>query len=471
LTTFYTLTKIYSPVAAQPASAAYGINASGQVVGEFGSIKDQNGVSVLQDYRAFLWTPDSPNGTTGSAITLQPNPGDLESVGRGINSAGEVVGTTATEYDRYFLGQAASWQNGSLQLLGTLSDGDHALAYSVNDSGQAVGISGYCTGSLCMVGEQHINNHAFFYTPGVGMLDLGTLGGVESHAFTFNDTQIVGDSATTGPAPPHAAVWTSTTPGFMPSLLVSGDMLSHAWGINASGQIVGTVNYSSQHDPGVGFFMNNSQAQRPLTMNLLHPVPGEGGVAYRINSTGQAVGAEGYSGDPPNMIPFNPQYALFWDTSNLNQQPLDLNGSVCGTTDLRLVSAEAINDVGQIVGHGVDSTGNFVAFLLTPSSCTGPSGQPPVGAIPGLAVAAAAIQTAPTFVSQTSLRLSSATDLVPDGPTRMPGSQLARFDPTEFPPAADTGQQLAGVGLTQLPIRQAETLFDPDPDLLALDLT
>jgi probable HAF family extracellular repeat protein len=68
----------------------------------------------------------------------------------------------------------------------------------INDAGQITGT--YTTTS----GQ----SHAFLYTPGSGLLDLGTLGGPTSAPTGLNDAgQVVGSSTTAGGAT-HAFFWT-----------------------------------------------------------------------------------------------------------------------------------------------------------------------------------------------------------------------------------------------------------------------
>lgn len=66
---------------------AYAINDLGQVVG-FSQSNTASG--AVQD--AFLWTPASPNGTSGTMTDLGTLPGFSRSQPLGINSAGTVVG-------------------------------------------------------------------------------------------------------------------------------------------------------------------------------------------------------------------------------------------------------------------------------------------------------------------------------------------------------------------------------------------
>jgi len=56
--------------------------------------------------------------------------------------------------------------------LGTLPGGAYSQALGVNDNGQVVGLSQTSSGA----------EHAFLYQPGTGMVDLGTLSGLDSRA-------------------------------------------------------------------------------------------------------------------------------------------------------------------------------------------------------------------------------------------------------------------------------------------------
>jgi probable HAF family extracellular repeat protein len=123
-------------------SVANAINARGQVVGE---------VSTDAGPRAFLWSPTSPNGTTGSMVDLGALPDEIRhSVANDINSHGHVVGHSGagpTTSTRAFLWTPNS-PNGST---GTMIDLNSVLdpvtgrgwslftATAINDFGQIAG--------------------------------------------------------------------------------------------------------------------------------------------------------------------------------------------------------------------------------------------------------------------------------------------------------------------------------------------
>jgi probable HAF family extracellular repeat protein len=79
---------------------------------------------------------------------------------------------------------------------GATSRGRNSQAYAVNFKGQVVGSSETTDGAL----------HAFSWTEGDGMIDLGTLGGRNSQANSVNDRgDVVGYSDTPGAY--HAVLW------------------------------------------------------------------------------------------------------------------------------------------------------------------------------------------------------------------------------------------------------------------------
>ena len=125
-------------------SGATAISSDGKVVGYS---QDARG-----NYRAFLWTPDQPNGTTGTMIDL-----------------------------------------------GTLG-GNEVWATDVNAAGQVVGGS-------TLPGERE--GHAFVWTQATGMVDLGTRGGGYSFAIGINDVGVIVGEAQLGSGK-RPIVWTQT---------------------------------------------------------------------------------------------------------------------------------------------------------------------------------------------------------------------------------------------------------------------
>ena len=117
-------------------STAYAINDAGQIVGNSQAVPST--VAGNHPFYATLWTPNGDG--TFAALNLGPNSGSYASAAYGINNAGQIVGGfgTGTAASQ----QAALWTvSGStvtLKALGTLGSGG-CNAYAINDAGQVVG--------------------------------------------------------------------------------------------------------------------------------------------------------------------------------------------------------------------------------------------------------------------------------------------------------------------------------------------
>jgi probable HAF family extracellular repeat protein len=149
-------------------SVANQINDSGQVAGTIDStrvVAEPHGTAGYLVGSAFLWQ----NGRMTSLGTL-PGFGDI-SFGVGINSSGQVVGSSAYHvihsyqrsrttyyYWTTYVEEAFSWQSGKMTDLNSLvpagSGWDLSSAYGINDAGQIVG-SGTLNGQF----------HGFLLTP------------------------------------------------------------------------------------------------------------------------------------------------------------------------------------------------------------------------------------------------------------------------------------------------------------------
>lgn len=344
----YTITDLGDLPGGADSSEAYGINASGQVVG----------TSIITGgaSHAFVWT--SAAGMTD----LGDLPGGLDfSEGRAINDSGQIVGYSgATTGMRAFLWTSA----GGMKDLGDLPGGaDLSKAHGISASGQVVGVSDADTG-----------NSAFVWTVSEGMKDIGDLPGGphNSCAYAINVSgEVVGYGHIGSTAYPGARpfLWTPAT-----GMKDLGDLHPDkdscvAHGISAAGHVVGASTV-----PGTHSNMDRLQAflwTSAAGMTSLGSLPGveNASYAYGVNAAGDAVGWISTSG---------PNHAFLW-TSNEGMQ--DLNACLPAGSGWTLLSAYAINDAGQIVGVGLNPSGKRHAFLLTPSGDEPSSPRPIVSSL------------------------------------------------------------------------------------------
>jgi probable HAF family extracellular repeat protein len=256
-----------------------------------------------------------------------------------INESGQVVGTSMAGG----VPRAMLWSlSEAAQDLGTLG-GTSSWAYAINESGQVVGASLTSTGS----------RHAFLWTPGQGMQDLGTLpGGTSSTARGINDLgQVVGESKVPRPQPDprepetQAFLW---TPGQgMHDLGALGPSLnsSIAFDINNAGHVVGRA-FSSDRlilPPTDPEYFSRAFLWAPgQGMQDLGDLGGGYSVAYAINDAGQVVGRSWLSVIVPD---YGVLYKAFLWTPGQGMRSLGDLWSGPSTS-----AAHGINDAGQVVG-------------------------------------------------------------------------------------------------------------------------
>jgi probable HAF family extracellular repeat protein len=243
-----------------------------------------------------------------------------------INDSGQAVGSSAAFNGR---GQAALFSNGKVTDLAT---GQTSAAYSINNSGQAVG---YANGS-------DGGGYAALFSNGK-VIDLATNTN-GSAAYSINDSgQVVGyANAGNYGAPDYAALFSN---GKVTNLGTLGGTRSTAYSINNSGQVVGDAYTAGNHSYYAALFSNG-------TVTNLGTLGGNS-AASSINNFSQIVGDAYTVGNVEHAALFS------------NGVVIDLNSLVNVALGWTLINATDINDAGQIVGYGT-LNGQTEAFLLTP---------------------------------------------------------------------------------------------------------
>ncbi len=278
---------------------AYGINASGQVVGQNGAGQAflySSGMMIdlgtlggsysfalnIDDSGQVVgWADNAGNTTQGflysNGTMVGLSPGSTSGGAQGINASGQVVGWSSTGSNGT---QPYLYSNGTASPLGSFPAGSDTYPLSINASGQVAGYTYqpgitaenpflYSNGTTTIldvsgafqvinasgqaVGGHYLSDtvwNAISYSNGT-LTDLGTLGGSNSWAYGINSGgQIVGDSTTASGAD-HAFIDSNGTMTDLNSLIDpnSGWTLEQAFAINDSGQIVGWgTNASGQTD-------------------------------------------------------------------------------------------------------------------------------------------------------------------------------------------------------------------------------
>jgi probable HAF family extracellular repeat protein len=315
-----------------------------------------------------LWAADGPYAVQDA--------GPSKGAGFALNAAGDVAGTTSTAPQDAFV----TFFGGGPQILAGLGTSD-SIAYGLHGDGWAVGSSRvnffmrpvrYQSGAAQLLswpgpldpdgpmGEARAVNNAGVIagTVNVGGTKAAIWNGsataslpesMYSEGYAINNSGVVTGRSFDMAAMALVAFRWSTSAGTVTPLASLGGPTSEGHGINDAGDVVG--------DSIVKGTANELAVLWPASGGIVEigSLGGTESSARDINNHGQVVGyAKNASGE---------YRAFLWEGEGSGM--VDLNTLLPAESGWVLLSANAINDAGQIAGEGIYQTERR-AFLLTP---------------------------------------------------------------------------------------------------------
>jgi probable HAF family extracellular repeat protein len=197
----------------------------------------------------------------------------------------------------------------------------------------------------------------FLWSPETGKLtDLGSLGGTFGAPFFLNNRgQVVGLSNLPGDTSPHPFLW-SKSEGMKDLGTLGGSFGQPNW-INDAGEIVGQA--SNEGDQNYYAFLWRHGVMTNLGTIGSDPYS----QAFCVNSRSQIVGT--------TYLPSLEDHHGFLSE---NGAPLiDLQTLVVPGSDVTVISALVINDLGEIAAHGMLPNGDIHAIVLIPCDANHPA--------------------------------------------------------------------------------------------------
>ena len=263
-----------------------------------------------------LWAADGP-------YTVQ-DAGPSKGAGFAVNTSGGVAGTTSGSPQDAF----SALFGGAPQILAGLGTSDN-IAYGLHGDGWAVGSS-----------RVNFFMRPVRYQSGAAQLlswpESRDPDGPMGEARAVNDAGVIAGTVNVGGT--HAAVWNGSATASLPDSLYS-----EGYAINNGGVVTGRT-----FDMGARAFVAFRWSTTVGTVTPLASLGGPTSEGHGINDAGDVVG------DTMRENTAN-ELAVLWPASG---DPVEL-GSLGGTES----SARDINNHGQVVGYARNASGEYRAFL------------------------------------------------------------------------------------------------------------
>jgi probable HAF family extracellular repeat protein len=335
-------------------SLAFGISNAGAISGA--------AAIASGEQHPFLWRD-------GKMMDL----GGLGGNGAGTNPLGSLVVPIVSEtpdidplgedfcgYGTHHICLAGIWKEGKTTAFPTLG-GNNAISFAMNEQGQMAGVAEKPVPDAKCPAPQKLRFAPVIWGPNATDIQELRLpaGDTVGFAYGINEKgEAVGSTGTcenvsvsvTGLlASPRAVLWEQGVPRDLGNLGGTGD--TTAIGLNDRTEVVGASSVAGGSDLH-GFIWSRDEGLEDIGAIGSDAA----GLPSSINSSRQVVGA---SCDAD----FNCR-AFLWERYSMT----DLNDLVPANSPLYLVFATWINDVGQIVGYGVDKqSGELHGFLVSPA--------------------------------------------------------------------------------------------------------
>ena len=346
---------------AGPNSESNWLSENGLIAGD-----SQNG---LLDPLVGAWQIRGVLWKGGEAIDLGTLGGGYNSLARGVNTNGVVVGlSTTTVPDSNamimtfglpyaFQTRAFRWKQGKIQDLGTLG-GPDAMAQGVNESGQIFGNSYTSLDPSPVCG---LATGAFLWQQGK-MTNLGSLGGTCTNAMALNNRgQVVGYSFLAGDEAYHPFTWKQ---GKLVDLGTLGGTFGAATQLNEAGDTAGVKSLAGNDN-----VIHATLWSRGQITDLGAFAPDQCSFPLGINSRKQVVGVVALGcdfGDDPSLR------AFLWEPGG---QMVDLNTLISPSLGIQLRNVTAINDRGEMTAVAWFDDGSHRQVLLVPCDARQRNGE------------------------------------------------------------------------------------------------